>query len=262
MPATHQPFLYALGVAIAVHIALIFGITFSTSTPTPKFSTISTTLNHQANQQPDQAMHYAEAQQQGEDNATKAARTPMHTATTVAQHRTLLTTTGPSHAISYVPRHYTHSTPDPFAHIQGLIEHYSLLLNPNAPISAPVPTEQHQEDEFEQIAATFAHIEAAYIDAFRRTVERVGTENFPAQALAQNLVGNVRLLVAIQANGQVSKIKILSSSGHRILDEAAVQSVRLAAPFMPFDSTLSEHVSELQLIRTWQFDRQQVLSNH
>src|SRR5699024_12324474 len=90
--------------------------------------------------------------------------------------------------------------------IQGLIEHYSLLLNPNAPISAPVPTEQHQEDEFEQIAATFAHIEAAYIDAFRRTVERVGTENFPAQALAKNLVGNVRLLVAIQARSEERRV--------------------------------------------------------
>lgn len=262
MAATHQPFLYALGVAIAVHVALIFGLTFTTTTPTATPSTISTTLSHQTNQQqPDHAKHYAETQQQGNDDATKAARTT-NAAAPATQHRVLLTTTGPSHAISYVPRQYTDYTPDPFDHIQGLIEHYTLLLNPEASVSAPVFTEQHEEDEFEQIAATFAHIEAAYIDAFRRTVERVGTENFPAQALAQNLVGNVRLLVAIQANGHVSKIKVLTSSGHRILDEAAVQSVRLAAPFMPFDSALSNHVSELQLIRTWQFDRQQVLSNH
>lgn len=263
MAATHQPIFYALIFAIAVHLAIIFGVTFTLTTPSAP-STISTTLNHHANnEQPETAQHYAQQQQQGDNANTAIPSVPIASSAAASETRAVLTTTGPSHAISYVPQQYTDHPPDPFAHIQELIEHYTVLLDPNTSTATHMPIAEHyQDDEFEQIAATFAHIEAAYIETFRRTVEQVGTANFPPQALAQNIFGSVRLLVAIQANGHVTKIEVLTSSGHQILDDAALQSVRLAAPFAPFDSALREHVSELQLIRTWRFDREQVLSNY
>ena len=63
----------------------------------------------------------------------------------------------------------------------------------------------------------------------------------------------VALLVAILPSGRVKEIVVLKSSGHRVLDEAARQSVRLAEPFMPFPASIRKDTDILQVIRTWKF---------
>ncbi|MEX2367736.1 MAG: energy transducer TonB, partial [Pseudohongiellaceae bacterium] len=42
-------------------------------------------------------------------------------------------------------------------------------------------------------------------------------------------------------------------SGHRVLDDAAIRIVQLAAPFQPFPATMRQEVDILEIIRTWQF---------
>ena len=93
---------------------------------------------------------------------------------------------------------------------------------------------------------------ADYIDTFREHVERVGNLHYPAQARAQGITGEVRLMVIISSDGTIKAIRLLESSNSTILDEAAKQSVRQAAPFGQFTKDMKDIV-ELRLIRTYRY---------
>ncbi|MGM8898557.1 MULTISPECIES: energy transducer TonB [unclassified Psychrobacter] len=93
---------------------------------------------------------------------------------------------------------------------------------------------------------------ADYIETFREHVERVGNLHYPAQARAQGITGEVRLMVIISNDGNIKAIRLLESSGSTILDEAAKQSVRQAAPFGKFTVDMKDIV-ELRLIRTYRY---------
>ncbi len=93
---------------------------------------------------------------------------------------------------------------------------------------------------------------ANYIETFREYVERVGNLHYPVQARAQGITGEVRLMVIISDDGNIKAIRLLESSGSTILDEAAKQSVRQAAPFGKFTVDMSDIV-ELRLIRTYRY---------
>ena len=45
--------------------------------------------------------------------------------------------------------------------------------------------------------------------------------------------GHVQLVVALLANGSIKRIEVSKTSGSRLLDQAAVRSVRLASPTSP-----------------------------
>jgi protein TonB len=94
---------------------------------------------------------------------------------------------------------------------------------------------------------------AAYLDSWKRRIERVGTINFPNEARRRDLSGNPVVEVAIRANGTLESVVIRRSSGHRELDNAAVGIVRLAAPFEPFPNALRERYPVLRFAYEWQF---------
>lgn len=58
---------------------------------------------------------------------------------------------------------------------------------------------------------------------------------YPPEAIAAGLEGEVRLLVLLDADGQVSDVQIAASSGHRILD-AAAQRAAFAMGSLPGSS--------------------------
>ena len=93
---------------------------------------------------------------------------------------------------------------------------------------------------------------ADYIETFRDHVERVGNLHYPRQARVQGITGEVRLMVIISNDGNIKAIRLLESSNSNILDEAAKQSVRKAAPFGKFTEDMSDIV-ELRLIRTYRY---------
>ncbi|MBR9828213.1 MAG: energy transducer TonB [Oceanospirillales bacterium] len=105
-------------------------------------------------------------------------------------------------------------------------------------------------------AETRAHAYAGYLDNWRRRVETVGNLNYPEQARSRGLQGTLRLLVALNPDGQVANIEILSSSGHRVLDDAAIRIVQLASPFQSFPVEMRKNVDRLEIIRTWKFEKQ------
>ncbi len=94
---------------------------------------------------------------------------------------------------------------------------------------------------------------AGYLDKFREKVELYGNRYYPEQAKLQRLAGEVRLMVILNSSGGIRAIRLLESSGHPMLDEAAKNSVRKGAPFGRFDPGMKD-ISELRIIRTWRFD--------
>ena len=94
---------------------------------------------------------------------------------------------------------------------------------------------------------------AGYLDKFREKVEVYGNRYYPELAKQQRLSGEVRLMVILNASGGIRAIRLIESSGHAILDEAAKNSVRRGAPFGAFDAKMKD-ISELRIVRTWKFD--------
>ena len=60
-------------------------------------------------------------------------------------------------------------------------------------------------------------------------------------------------MVAILPDGSLKEVELLESSGHQVLDDAAVRIVRLSAPYAPFPDELRQSTDVLEIIRTWQF---------
>ena len=89
-------------------------------------------------------------------------------------------------------------------------------------------------------------------------VERVGNLNYPEEARRRGLHGNVLLTVVLNLDGSIKSIDVIQSSGQPVLDAAAERIVRLAAPFPPAPRA-GEHVDELNITRTWQFQPNNVL---
>lgn len=96
-------------------------------------------------------------------------------------------------------------------------------------------------------------ISAAYLEKFREKVEFYGNRYYPDAAKVQRLAGEVRLMVILNKSGGIRALRLIESSGHSLLDEAAKTSVRKAAPFGSFDRGMKD-ISELRIVRTWRFD--------
>lgn len=110
-------------------------------------------------------------------------------------------------------------------------------------------------------ASTKEAYDALYLDNWRKRIEAIGNLNYPKAASEQGIYGTLRVMVALNPDGSVNDIRILRSSGERVLDEAAVEIVRLAAPFDPFPPELRAKVDVLEIIRTWQFHRGDTFSS-
>lgn len=96
---------------------------------------------------------------------------------------------------------------------------------------------------------------ARYVEDWRIKVERIGNLNYPEAARKEKLYGNLQLTVGIRADGSLESIEINRSSGEKILDEAAVNIVKLAGQngFAPFPPDISQDTDILHITRTWVF---------
>jgi protein TonB len=97
------------------------------------------------------------------------------------------------------------------------------------------------------------------MSAWVARIERIGNLNYPDEARRQQLHGQLVLTVSINRDGSVKSADVIQSSGHKLLDDAALRIVKLAAPFPPIPP--GEKVDELYVTRTWQFLPGDVLRN-
>ncbi len=103
--------------------------------------------------------------------------------------------------------------------------------------------------------------DAAYLLDWRRRLEAVGNQYYPEASVRYGLYGDLRLLVVIRKDGSLEDIRVLQSSGYAVLDEAAIKIVRMAAPYSPFPAELAATTDKLEIIRTWQFQENQLSSD-
>ena len=102
-------------------------------------------------------------------------------------------------------------------------------------------------------ANTRESVYAAYQDAWRQKVERIGNLNYPDDARRQGLSGTLLLVVSIRADGSLTRVEVLQSSGYHELDEGAMRIVRMAAPYAPFPAEMRKETDILHITRVWQF---------
>ena len=93
-------------------------------------------------------------------------------------------------------------------------------------------------------------------------VERIGNFNYPQEAKRRGINGSLMLTVDINPDGSVPPdgIVISRSSGHKILDDAAVRIVRLGAPYSAIPENVLKDSDALTIIRTWKFETNRGLS--
>lgn len=102
-------------------------------------------------------------------------------------------------------------------------------------------------------ASTKEYKYAAYMEAWRSKVERVGNLNYPDAARKQKISGSLILDVALNKDGSINEVTVRRSSGYKILDDAAIRIVELASPYSPFPAKIREETDILHITRTWQF---------
>lgn len=95
---------------------------------------------------------------------------------------------------------------------------------------------------------------ALYVEDWRQKIERIGNLNYPEGARGK-IYGTLVLTVSINSDGTLAAMDLQRSSGYKILDAAAEQIVRLAAPYAKFPPDIRRDTDILVITRTWYFAR-------
>ena len=93
--------------------------------------------------------------------------------------------------------------------------------------------------------------EAIYLNLWQRKIESTGDNVISNEENVLN--GKVQILASIDLNGNLVNSKILISSGNAIIDSMAIKILEDAAPFSPFNETMSNEYSVLEIVRDWNF---------
>ncbi len=275
---------FTLFLALAVHGVLLFGVGFAPEEPRAAPNSLDVTLAmHRADDAPEEADFIAQANQVGSgteeekselttteeapfsdpDNREVQLQEPTARQPTPVTHQKIIVTRARSERdIASEQQDRNQDDPRRKADQDNVDE----LSREIASLQARLDKQKQAYAKRPRVrrltsVSAKAHYEAAYIEAFRRKVEATGTRHFPRRALDSNTFGGVRLMVALRRDGGIEEVKVLQSSGHDFLDQAAVQSVRLAAPFEPFTQDMRERMDVLEIIRTWKFDANRRVSS-
>lgn len=270
---------FTLFLALAVHALLVFGVTFTLPDAGQAAPSLDVTLaNHSSPDEPDEADFLAqhnqlasgteeEARQLTTDQQAEFADTQVREINPTPQvqaaapqqqeDREVVTTVGPSGR-----QQVQVEDPDREEEQQereGLVEDTPPLSQEIASLQAKLDQQRQEYAKRPRIrrltsAATRAAADAQYLHEWGQKVERTGNRHYPQEALNQQITGNLRLLVAINPEGGVHEVEILQSSGHSVLDQAAIQIVHLAAPYKRFPPEIRETTDRLEIIRTWNFE--------
>ena len=262
----------AIVVAIAVHALLIFGISFSMGTnPAAMMQDVAKALTD--NMQPNEDAYFiANASQVGSGTVTEqirqeSAQTSPLSAQQISETQDVINLQQQVRQQQYQESYLRttlswrqtneDSDNDSQQEKDDSIAQEQRLRKQIATLEAQLSQRQQVYASKSKVVtldsnSTTRGAAADYIETFRDHVERVGNLHYPVQARAQGITGEVRLMVIISNDGNIKAIRLLESSNSTILDEAAKQSVRQAAPFGKFTKDMDDIV-ELRLIRTYRY---------
>ncbi|MGB1907044.1 MAG: TonB family protein, partial [Spongiibacter sp.] len=103
--------------------------------------------------------------------------------------------------------------------------------------------------------ATRGSPDALYLDRWESHIEEIGNRYYPDEARRTGIEGELRLLLMLFPDGRIDEVRIMSSSGNPLLDQAAHRIVRLAAPFEAIPAEVLDGKNRLGIVRTWRFER-------
>jgi protein TonB len=109
-------------------------------------------------------------------------------------------------------------------------------------------------------ASTKEYKYAFYQEAWRKKVKRIGELNYPEEATRRRLYGKVVVHTAIRADGTLEGVDVVRSSGIKVLDDAAIRAVRLAAPFAPFPEDIASETDILDITRTFSYQKRGLIA--
>lgn len=274
--------------AVLLHGIVILGVTFSgEEAPSDRGSTLEITIvNTRSSELPDEAAYLADASQQGSGNtrdnvrpqaamnspdvmarqgapdASEAenrleAQDDAGTPDTLrAERKQLAEKQVVTQADSVFAARSDATTPS-VRHDRLLV---ARLMTPGNELTEPVHDANQQpqarsDDLREKVIAvnTRESVYARYLDAWRRSVERVGLANYPDEARRAGMEGSLVLEVALNSDGTLRNLDVRRRSPYPLLDEAAVRIVRLAAPFPPFSDEMKADTDVLRFRWMWKF---------
>ncbi len=271
-----------LFVAAAVHAVIILGIGFGIDIlPRDPVQRMEITLVHnRSDTAPEHAKLLAQANQEGGGDLDKAAHQtspastpavlPSQGADAYSQpakpaapkqqaHQQILTThrRSPQHASDDPALDQTPPLPD----AETLMTRSLQMASLSSEINRELQTNAERPRQKFISASTREYKYAAYEEAWRLKIERIGNLNYPSEAVRRKISGALLLDVALSPDGSVLSIRVAQSSGHKALDDAAIRIVHLAAPFAPFPPKIRAETDILHIIRTWKFDNDYRLSS-
>lgn len=262
----------AVVIAVSLHIFLIFGITFTSGVSAVDMAQEVATVLTQNTEKNEEARFIANASQEGGGQVRQQLRLETNdispdTSKEIEDVEDIINLKKQVRQQNY-QQSYLRTTLS-VRHTKSEQDNKSEkkmadLKSQEARIRKKIQTLEAQLSQRQQVFASKTKIEtvdsnstthgkaAGYLENFRTHVERVANQYYPAQAKAQRITGDVRLMVIISSDGNVKAIRLLESSGSVILDEAAKQSVRQSAPYGKFTKEM-EDIVELRIVRTWRY---------
>lgn len=278
-------FTFAIFLALLVHAMILLGIGFAPSDRSKLATTLEVTLaSYKDNKAPDEADFIAQANQQG--SGTEEQAKMLTTDVKAPFHSNDINPASPQEQRISAPRSVIAERKQITTTGEAPTAARS-VKNPDKPITADIPDGPEQmllqrslemaslEAKLDTMRQTYAKrprvqrltatstmkaSDAYYVNNWRDKIEKMGTLNYPKEA--ENCFNDCRLrvLVAINPNGTIHDLQVLESSGRKILDDAALRIVRMAAPFAPFTEEMRSTTDILEIIRTWQFKGNRYLS--
>lgn len=267
--------------SLLAHAVLALGITFDFERAAPSLPALDVILLQTANSEtPEKADFIAQASNSGGGEADTASRPtqplsgPLPTAATgvspipledgspeAAPPSPVERLTGRSADFTVSTTHAATASPEPVSSRRLEFEQRKLEMARLAQEIQREAEKYAKRPKKKYISANTREYEfAAYMHAWVARIERIGNLNYPDEARQRQLHGQLVLTVGLERDGRVKSIDVIQSSGHTVLDDAAIRIVRLAEPF-PTLPQAKEEVDELYITRTWQFLPGDILRN-
>jgi len=282
--AERERFNFTMFLSIAAHGILIFGISFGAAQSTSETPTLDITLAaHHSKIAPERADFLAQANQLGSgslaEDATPVAPTSpfqadyesatLQAAGPIAPEQRAVQRQGSTEVVVTSAEARAQSS-DTLTVTEDGDAQLSTPDSTRLAIASLIAQLDSEVQEYARrprrvvltAASTQRSEDALYLDGWRRRIEAIGNLNYPDAAKRQKLYGSLRLLVSILPNGSIQKTEILQSSGHAILDQAALDIVMLASPYEPFPPELSKQADVVEIIRTWRFHEGNALRSY
>ncbi len=268
---------FAVFLALVVHAMLLLGLGFKLPDRTPPEKTLEITLaTYKSQEEPEKADYLAQLNQQGSGTLDEKAR-PSSDQQAIFQDNKIndvniesQQATRPQQQVQNADRITTRKEAKIKTPTDQQKQEESQSLQEEKPrqridLTAEVATleadyfrkrqEYAKRPRIQRLNAASTRQEkgAYYQEAWRRKVERIGNLNYPEAARSKKIYGSLRLKVTIQRDGTLKDVTVNESSGQKLLDDAAMRIVKLAAPYAPFSDDLKDF-DELEIIRTWRFE--------